>query len=85
MLSSKLSEFIHVHMAEIKIQFLKIILSARRSFLIRWRLPIFIESWSDSNVQGWVGWGFEQPGLGKSVPAHGSGVEPRWPLRSLPT
>ena len=26
------------------------------------------------SVQGQAGWGFEQPGLGEGVPAHGRGV-----------
>ena len=29
------------------------------------------------SVQAQVGWGFEQPGLVESVPAHGRGVGPR--------
>jgi len=29
------------------------------------------------NVQGQVGWGFEQPGLVEGVPAHGRGVGTR--------
>jgi len=37
------------------------------------------------SVQGQVGWGFEQPGLVKGVPAHGRRVGTRWSLRSLPT
>jgi len=36
-------------------------------------------------AQGQVGWGFEQPGLVESVPAHGRGVGTRWPVRSLLT
>jgi len=36
-------------------------------------------------VQGKAGWGFEEPGLVKGVPAHSSGVRTRQSLRSPPT
>jgi len=37
------------------------------------------------SVEGQAGWGFEQPGVVESVPAHGRDGDTRWSLRSLPT
>lgn len=36
------------------------------------------------SVQGWIEWGFEQPGLVASVPAHGRGDGMRRSFKSLP-